>query len=264
VVSSPASGGGGGKRKSAGSSGKPDSKRPFYLVLGALVVAGIAIIGYQATKPRAQAAFTMDSSVTLVPNQGHVMGSDSALVEVVEFADFECPACGDFATLTEPDVRTRLVNTGIVRFRFMDFPLEGHRNTRAAHMAAWCAGDQGKFWEMHDAIFAAQDRWSGYATSRPLPVFESLAQQVGVNVAQYQSCMESRKFLGEIQSNYDTGLRQGVGSTPTFIIGNRRIPGKLPYDELKRYVDEAVAQARNAAGTKAAPATPPASTTLRR
>jgi protein-disulfide isomerase len=244
----------GGRKTPPAAAKKGDSKRGFYIILGILLVAGVAAIGYQVAKPAAQTVFTMDSTVTLVANQGHVIGSDSALVEVVEFADFECPACGNFATLTEPDVRTRLVNTGQVRFRFVDFPLEGHNNTRAAHMAAWCAGDQGKFWEMHDMIFATQDRWSTYATNRPLPVLESLAQQVGLNAPQYQSCMESRKFLGQIQSNVDEGLRRGVNSTPTFFIGNRKIATNVSYDEFKRYVDDAIAQARS---TKAAPTKAP-------
>ena len=243
----------GGKKNPTAAAKKGDSKRGFYIILGVLLLAGIAAIGYQVVKPGGQTVFTMDSTVTLVANQGHVIGSDSALVEVVEFADFECPACGNFATLTEPDVRARLVNTGQVRFRFVDFPLEGHNNTRAAHMAAWCAGDQGKFWEMHDMIFATQDRWSTYATNRPLPVLESLAQQIGLNVPQYRSCIESRKFLGQIQSNVDEGLRRGVNSTPTFFIGNRKIATNVSYDEFKRYVDDAIAQARStkAASTKA-------------
>jgi protein-disulfide isomerase len=233
---------------------KGDSKRPFYILLAVLLIAGIATIGYQVSKPPADAVFTMDSTITLVANQGHVLGSDSALIEVVEFADFECPACGNFATLTEPDVRTRLVNTGQIRYRFMDFPLEMHANARAAHNAAWCAGEQNKFWEMHDVIFQTQDRWSGYATRRPLPVFEGLAQQVGVNVPQYQACMTARKFAGHIQSNYDEGLRLGVGSTPTFIIGTKKIASNMPYDQFKKHVDEALAQARTqrpaAGGTK--------------
>ena len=239
-----------------GSARRGDSKRGFYILLAALFVAGAGTIGYQAMKPPAQTAFTMDSAVTLVPNQGHMLGSDTAPVEIIEFADFECPACGNFATITEPDIRTRLVNTGMVRFRFMDFPLEGHPNTRAAHMAAWCAGDQGKFWEMHDAIFGAQDRWSGYATNRPLPVFEGLAGQIGINVPQYQTCMQERKFLGEIQSNYDEGLKRGVGSTPTFFIGTRKVATNVSYDQMKRYVDEALAQARTASPAAAKAGTP--------
>jgi protein-disulfide isomerase len=243
-----------GKKNPTASAKKADSKRGFYVILGILLFAGIAAIGYQVMKPSPQTVFEMDSTVTLVANQGHVLGSDTALVEVVEFADFECPACGQFATLTEPDVRQRLVSSGTVRFRFMDFPLEGHNNTRAAHMAAWCASDQGKFWEMHDIIFATQDRWSTYATARPLPVFESLAQQIGLNVQQYQGCMASRKFLGQIQSNLDQGLTRGVNSTPTFFIGNRKVTSAISYDQFKRHVDDAIAQGRT---TKAAPATSP-------
>ena len=233
-------------------------KRAFYLVIAVLLIAGIATIGYQTMRPAAQTVFTMDSTVQLVPNQGHSLGSDTALVEVIEFADFECPACGDFANITEPDVRSRLVNTGLIRYRFMDFPLEGHPNTRAAHMAAWCAGDQNRFWEMHDAIFQAQDRWSGYATNRPLPVLEGLAQRVGVTLPEYRACMDARKFVGQIQSNFDEGTRRGVGSTPTFFIGTTKVATNMHYDEFKRHVDAALTQARAArtaaAGTKAAPA----------
>jgi protein-disulfide isomerase len=133
-----------------------------------------------------------------------------------------------------------------VRFRFIDFPLNIHRNTRAAHLAAWCAGEQGKFWEMHDALFQNQDRWNGEATSRPVSAIERLAQQIGVNMDQYKSCMDSRKYAPQIQANVDEGMKRGIQSTPTFIIGNKVIPGAVPYDEFKRYVDEALLQARTA------------------
>jgi len=230
------SGGGGGK----GARGK----RGFYILLGGLAVAGIATLSYISVRPKPQNVWQLDSTITLVPNQGHVIGSDTAPVEVVEFADFECPGCGSFATLTEPDLRSRLVNTGVVRFRFMDFPLEGHPNTRAAHSAAWCAGEQGKFWEMKDAIFQNQDRWSGYATSRPDRVLTDLARQIGVTVSQYESCVNGRKYAGQIQSNFDEGARRGVGRTPTLFIGNKKVEGAISYDELKRHVDEALAQTR--------------------
>ena len=224
--------------------------RTFYILLGAVAVAGIGILGYMSAANKGATNWTA-SEITLVANQGHVIGSDSALIEVVEFADFECPACGQFANLSEPDVRARLVNTGMIRFRFMDFPLENHPNTRAAHMAAWCAGEQNKFWEMHDAIFANQDRWSGYATSRPDRVLSNLAQQVGVNMDQYGSCVSTRKYAGQIQSNFDAGATQGVGSTPTFFIGSRKVTNAIPYDEFKRHVDEVIAEGRANAPAKA-------------
>lgn len=216
-------------------------KRGFYILLALAAMAGIAILSYVAT--RSSGRVTMLDDVTPVPNQGHVIGSDSAPVEVVEFADFECPGCGIFANLTEPDVRIRLVNTGMIRFRFMDFPLPIHPNTRTAHLAAWCAGDQGKFWEMHDLIFQNQDRWATQVNRRPAAFMEGLARQVRLDMAAYESCMGSQKFAAQIQANYEAAAARGVPSTPTFIIGNRMVSDVLSYDELKRHVDEAIATA---------------------
>jgi protein-disulfide isomerase len=232
-------------RKAAGANG---SRRLFYIILIVLLVIGVAALSI-LTSRSSNSVTQVDSTLAPVPNQGHVIGNDSAPVEVVEFADFECPACGNFANLTEPDIRERLVNTGQVRFRFIDFPLQMHRNTRAAHLAAWCAGDLGKFWEMHDALFQTQDRWNGEATSRPAGALEDLAKRVGLNADQYNACMDSRKFAPQIQANVNEGMRRGIGSTPTFIIGSKQVATSLPYDEFKRYVDEALVQARAARST---------------
>jgi protein-disulfide isomerase len=234
-----------------GGGGGRDQKKTFYIILTLLAIVGITTLSYLSSRS-SQNITQIDASIAAVPNQGHVIGSDSAPIEVVEFADFECPACGQFANVTEPDVRTRLVNTGLMRFRFIDYPLEMHRNTWPAHLAAWCAAEQGKFWEMHDLIFQNQDRWSGEATTRPAGVLTPLARQLGINMQQYESCVESRKYQGQIQANYNEAGRRGVGSTPTFFIGTRQVRGVIPYDEFKRYVDEAVAAAR---GTKTAPPT---------
>src|SRR5262245_32461824 len=103
------------------------SKRPFYAAIAFLLIGGVGTLSYMSARPNAGAV--IDTTIAPVPNQGHVIGSDSAPVEVVEFGDFECPGCGQFANLTEPDVRARLVLTGLIRFRFMDFPLQMHRNT---------------------------------------------------------------------------------------------------------------------------------------
>lgn len=231
---------GGGKRPAS------NDKRRFYLVLGALAVAGIATLTYMATRARANLSY-VDSSIAPIANQGHVIGSDTAPVEIVEFADFECPACATFANLTEPDIRARLVTTGQVRFRFIDFPLDMHRNTWAAHLAAWCAGDQGRFWEMHDAIFMNQDRWSGEATNNPERVLEPLARQVGLDLGQYQGCMESRKFIPQIRANYDEAVRRGIQSTPSFVIGNQVLLGTRSYDEFRTLVEREIAAKRPAA-----------------
>src|SRR3954469_25037207 len=128
------------------------SNRAFYLIIGIVAVVGVAGLGYQATRPKQTVAATaFDTTLPAVKSSGYVIGQASAPVEVTEFGDFECPQCGRFATLTEPDVRNRLVNAGKVRIRYIDYPLPMHRNTWNASRAAACADEQGKFWEMHDA-----------------------------------------------------------------------------------------------------------------
>lgn len=232
-----------------------DNKRWFYIALGLVLVAGIGTLSYLSARGPQNVA-QVDTTLPPIPNQGHVMGSDTAPIDVVEFGDFECPACGSFATLAEPDIKARLVNTGMIRFRYMDFPLSMHPNAWPAHMAAWCAGEQGRFWEMHDAIFMNQDRWNTQATRRPERVLAGLARQAGVsNMEQYEACVSSRKYQQQIRANVDEGLRRGVGGTPTFFIGSKRISEPLSYDEFKRYVDEAIAEAR-ARSTKAPGAAP--------
>ena len=230
---------------------KGGGNKTFYIILGLLMVVGIGTLSWQASK-RGDNVTTLDPNVAPVANQGHVMGDPSAPVEIVEFADFECPACGSFANLTEPDVRARLVNTGQVRFRFVDYPLDIHPNTWAAHSAAWCASEQGKFREMHDLIFQNQDRWSTQATRRPNSVLTPLAQQLNLDMTKYEGCIDSRKFHPQIKSNYDEAIKRGIPSTPTFIIGNQQVNGAVSYDQFKRYVDQALATVqRPAAGAPA-------------
>jgi protein-disulfide isomerase len=147
-----------------------------------------------------------------------------------------------FATLTEPDLR-KLVDQGKISYRFFDFPLPMHKNTWEASNAAACADEQGKFWPMHDALFAAQDQWNGEATSNPKPVLKGLAQQVGLDVAKWESCYDEQRYRSRVAANRAEGERRHIESTPTFIIGNKIIPGALSSDLFTRYVNEATAAA---------------------
>jgi len=226
--------------------------RGFWVAIGAVALVGIVALAWLTSRPKA-AVTQIDPSLPALKAEGYLLGSPSAPVEVVEFADFECPACGQYATLTEPDVRARLINTGLVRFRFMDYPLAMHKNTWDASLAAACANDQGKFWEMHDAIFANQDRWSTEATNRPRRVMGELAKGVGLDMAKYDACMEADTHRAKIQSHLAEAERRQIRSTPTFVFNGKVVPSALPYDAFKKYVDEAAA-----AAPKAAPATAPA------
>ncbi|MEP6550662.1 MAG: thioredoxin domain-containing protein [Gemmatimonadales bacterium] len=225
-------------------------------MLGLIALIGIAAIGYVATKPKSGSAGVTEvlDTTNAGPAQGYLIGKVDAPVKIIEFADFECPACGGFATVTEPDVRTRIIEPGLANLTFYDFPLSMHRNTLPASNAAACADEQGKFWPMHDRIFQAQNEWNGEATEAPKPFFKRYAGDIGLDVAKWENCYDARKYQKRIAANLADGVRRGVNQTPTFIIGNKIYPGMRNYDELKKLVD-------SVAKTSPAPAASSASTT---
>src|SRR5690349_12262760 len=217
------------------------STRPkaFFWLLGAIALIGVAALGYVASKPKSSSVQTVETTDTTNagPSQGYLIGKVDAPVKIVEFADFECPSCAGWATITEPDVRTRIINAGLANLTFYDFPLNMHRNTLGASNAAACADEQGKFWQMHDRLFQAQDEWNGEATEAPKPFFQRYASEIGLDVPKWEACFDARKYQKRIAANLADGLRRGVNSTPTFVIGNRLYPGMRTYDELKHLVD---------------------------
>jgi protein-disulfide isomerase len=208
-----------------------------------IAAVAVAFIIYQMSQSRSSGVVTIDPTLTLPEAAGYVMGNPAAPVQIIEFADFECPACGSFATLAEPDMRRRLIETGIASFRFMDYPLAIHPNTWDAHFAAACANEQGKFWEMHDQIFATQDQWNGMVTNRPKAIFSRLARDLQLDHGQWEGCYDSQKYKLNIAANMREGERRLVQSTPTFIIGDKLVPGAIGFDQLKAYVDSALAKA---------------------
>jgi len=220
---------------------KKANSRPtsFYYVLGAIALVGASILGYTLLrKPAAVAGAEIKfDPATSGPAKGYTLGKADAPVQIVEFADFECPGCGNFATVTEPDVRKRIIEPGLANITFYDFPLPQHKNSKPAHNAAACAGDQNKFWEMHDQIYNTQDQWNTQATDNPKPFFEKYASNVGLDMKAWEACYDSRKHEGRILANVNEGERRQVGSTPTFFIGNKSYPGALPYDVIKAIVD---------------------------
>jgi protein-disulfide isomerase len=242
------------------------SNRAFYLLAGGIAVVGVVALTYTSTRPQgAAAASPVDTTLPKVQSEGYVIGSPTAKVEVVEFGDFECPQCGRFATLTEFDVRKRLVEPGTIRYRYIDYPLPMHPNTWNASRAAACADEQGKFWEMHDAIFANQDRWDGTATTNPDKVLKQVASQIpGLKTDDFNSCVDTKKTQAKIQAHLRLAEAKQIGATPTFIFGgDKQFAGFLNYDAFKQLVDSAIAKAPAAAPSvggdtakKTAPLTP--------
>jgi protein-disulfide isomerase len=222
------------------------SNTPFFAGLAIIAVVGIGAIAYVANKPKGEAKTVDPATVVAGEPQGYLLGNPNAPVQVIEFADFECPACGQFATLAEPDIRKRLIEPGTISYRFYDYPLAMHKNTWMASNAAACADEQGKFWEMHDALFNQQDQWNGQATSRPKSKFQEYAKLIGLKVDQWETCYDARKYQPRIKANEQMAIKRGASQTPTFVIGNQMIGGAIGYDKFKSMVDSALVLAKNA------------------
>lgn len=220
------------------------SNRAFYLLIGLVAVAGIGWLTYQSTHSGSDVQVSpIDTTLPKVVSEGYVLGSPTARLEVTEFGDFECPACGRFSVLTEPDVRKKFVSTGEVRWRFIDFPLSMHKNTWNASRAAACADEQNKFWEYHDLLYQNQDQWSGEATDKPDKFMKDYAKQLGLDTPKFDQCVDTKKYQAKIQAHAALGDARGVNETPTFYIGSQQLRGALTYDQMAKYITDALAKA---------------------
>lgn len=238
-----------GKRRQPPPRRTKNSTRVFYLALIVIAIAGVGALTWMSRRPTTSDFTGFDSTLPKVQSNGYVIGSASAPLEVIEFGDFECPSCARFSTLTEPDVRSRLIDKGIIRLRFIDFPLSMHRNTWPASRAAACADEQGKFWPFHDALFQTQDQWNGEATDNPNPFFKKLAGQLGLNQQQFDQCVDSKKTQAKIQAHEQLAINQHIEATPSFIIGGKIVEGPQPYDVFKALVDTALAKSGSPVAT---------------
>ncbi len=209
----------------------------FYLLLGAIAVAGLGVLAFVLARP---ATVSIPASVTVQTAdtagfRGYIMGADSAPVEITEYADYQCPFCQTFSTLQMPTIKQRLIDTGRLRWRYRDFPLQQHSHSRVAAHSAACGDEQGKYWEQHRRIYEGQAEW---AESRDAaPIFRQYAQANGLDLARYDACMKSAKYAGRIQASYDEGMRVGVSATPTLLVGDRLYQGRFDSDAIGRLVD---------------------------
>ncbi len=214
------------------------SMNRFYLLIATLAVVGGGVLYYLSRQSKAPA---VPIPVSVQPGdtagfRGYVLGPDSGAVEIVEYADYQCPACQTFGLVEWPYVRERLIATGRVRFVYRDFPLDGpHRWARLAAHAAACADEQGQYWEMHDHIYETQGQWSPSRNAGS--IFREQAGKSGLDLGAYDACMSSGKYAGRIQASFEEGARLGVNSTPSFIIGGRLYAGVQPYDRIRALVD---------------------------
>ena len=174
-------------------------------------------------------------------DRGRMQGDTTATVWLVEVSDFQCPFCKMWHDSTYPAILREFVKPGLVRMAYVNYPLQQHANARPAAEAAMCAAAQGKFWPMHDRIFATQTRWSELAD--PTVVFDSLARATGVPLTEWRECVASTTMRLLIATDHDYGQKAGVASTPSFYIGSEAVSGAAPIDVFRTTIAHARAEA---------------------
>jgi protein-disulfide isomerase len=169
----------------------------------------------------------------------HVTGATDSKVTLIEYGDFQCPACKSYHPVLQ---QLKEEYGDRVTFQFRHFPLtQIHPHAFIASRAAEAAGKQGKFFEMHDLLFESQDSWSGL--SNPTSVFESYAQQLGLNADQFKTDMNSAGVAATINADAKAAQAVGGNSTPTFVLNDTKIEqNPQSVDDFKKLLDDELAK----------------------
>ena len=168
----------------------------------------------------------------------NVLGLEDAPVIIIEFTDLQCPYCARFARQTFPQLRRNYIDTGRVRFASQDFPLPMHAFAVPAAVAARCAGEQGRFWEFREALFASQ------STLRDEPYAE-LARKFGLDLEKFAACRGDQRQTANVHEGIALARANSITSTPTIVIGRlvdgqfqgEKISGAQPYEVIAAKID---------------------------
>lgn len=210
--------------------------KQFLAILAVIVVVFVGVFTF--TRPKSDAPGGSNSSNSS-QTSNHTVGTGNKKVTLVEYGDFQCPACKSFYPVVKQIKETYGDD---IKFQFMHFPLtQIHPNAMVSSRAAEAAGKQGKFFEMHDLLYENQDQWS--QSSNPTPIFESFAGQLDLNMDQFKSDMASAQVLAIINADQKSGQALGANSTPTFVINGKKLDkNPTSLDEFKKLIDEEIAK----------------------
>lgn len=226
-----------------------------YLIPGAIIVAGVLIAGaifYSSSSRPPQGAVLsgggnggVNGAGTSAALAGDLadddpfLGSPEAPVTIVEFSDFQCPFCRKLWRETLPQIKEKYVKKGLIKFVYRDFPLTSiHPGAEPAALAGECADEQNKFWVMHDKIFEEQDKGGQGTVEFDAADLKKWAREIGLNGAQFDSCLDSRKYAAEVEKDLQDGQGAGVTGTPGTFVNGRIVQGAVPYAQFETIIEE--------------------------
>ncbi len=198
-----------------------------------LIIIVIVLFGYYfyATGGKGTAPVTIEINAT-----DHVKGNLTSQITLVEFGDFQCPSCGGWEPTVEKVIKD---NEKDIKFVFKNFPLtQMHMNALLAAKSAESAGVQGKYWEMHDMIYAGQKEWSESPLAKDL--FISYAQKLGLDIEKFKSDLNNKSIEDNILAEYTEGTKLGVQGTPTFFLNGKKLEGMQSFNDLEKLVKEEI------------------------
>jgi len=159
-----------------------------------------------------------------------VLGNPNAKVTIVEFSDYECPYCKAFDLGTYKKLKQKYIDTGLVKFVYRDFPFTFHKYAQKSAEAAECAGEQDKYYEMHDKLFIL-------GVEGGINEYKKYAEDLGLNSSEFNECLDSGKMAVETNKDMLDGQLAGVTGTPAFFINGVNIVGNQPISEFEKIID---------------------------
>lgn len=207
-------------------------KKADWWIIGVIIAVVFVGIGAIALKQ------TQKDTEPVVISQDKSLGNADAPIVVVEYGDYQCPACGGFATTVKPKIIEEFVNSGQVRFVFRSFQFIGEESQWAAE-AAECANEQGKFWEFYDKLYSSQAGENAGAFQKEN--LEGFATELGLQTQQFTQCLVSGKYAEKVKAETLEAQNLGLRSTPSVIVNGELLNEGSDYEILSQKIRQILA-----------------------
>jgi len=188
----------------------------------------------QGAVPAQQAPSAPSINMEELIENDDIKGNPNAPVTIVEWSDFECPYCAKFYSQTLEQIDEKYIQTGKVKFVYRDFPLSFHANAQKAAEAAECAGEQGKYFEMHDTLF--EQGVDGGVSS-----FKQFAEDISLDTSEFNECLDSGEMASEVSKDMSDGSAIGIKGTPGFVINGQLVSGAQPFSVFQQVIEAELA-----------------------